>query len=258
MRFTLVRCSIDPARLAQSDAGYARAFGDEPFESIVVPDARSLAEGYNRALARVRGDLVILSHDDAWPVSPHAIERVAAHLAAIDIVGVAGASAALSSAWLHAGQPHLHGHILNPAEDGSVNAYFWGADAPLVRGIRLLDGCFLAARTDVARAVGFDQVRFDGFHGADSDFCWRAARSGCALGVAADVSVYHLSGGDFGREWARYDRRFVEAHGPDLDRIAPGRQQKAAARFRSIDEAVATIDVAGQLEIARRLRRPPL
>jgi hypothetical protein len=255
MRFSLIRCSIDPARLAQSDAGYARAFAGEPFESIVVRDARSLAEGYGRALAQARGRFVIFSHDDAWPVSPHAIDRLAAHLEAVDIVGIAGTDAALSAAWVNAGQPHLHGHVLCPDAGGGVRGLFWGADSPLVRGIKLLDGCFIATRTDVARAIGFDAVRFDGFHVYDSDFCFRAFLSGRALGVAADVTVYHLSGGDFGAEWQRYNERFVEAFGDRLDNVPPARPQKAAAHFASIAEAVSRVDFSLLAAVAARVRR---
>jgi GT2 family glycosyltransferase len=197
---------------------------------------------------------VILSHDDAWPVSPAAIARLASHLAEVDVVGVAGATRAMGSAWLAAGQPDTHGHILGPAPDGGVNGYFWGATADLVRGVKLLDGCFIAARADVARAIGFDETRFDGFHGYDSDFCWRAHAAGYALAVASDVSVYHLSGGDFGPEWQRFDARFVEAHGARLDAGIPGPQRKANARFDSVEQAVGRMALDVHIAIAQRLR----
>lgn len=253
-RFSLIRCSVEAARLAECDAGYARAFGDEPFDSIVIRDARSLAEGYNRALAQASGRFVILSHDDAWPVSLHAIERLAAHLDTADVVGIAGGSLALSAAWLLAGQPHLHGHVLLPAADGGVQAFIWGADAPLVTGIKLLDGCFIAARREAALAIGFDASRFDGFHCYDADFSYRAHRAGLAVAVAADVSIYHRSGGRFGPAWQHFNERFVAAFGPTLDTVTPGPQRKAVARFASLDEALQHVDVELMRQVARKLR----
>jgi len=44
--------------------------GDEPYEIVAVRDARSLAEGYNRGVARSSGDIVILSHDDIEFLDP--------------------------------------------------------------------------------------------------------------------------------------------------------------------------------------------
>jgi len=37
---------------------------------VRIPDARSLAEGYNRGLRRARGDLLLFSHDDVRIVTP--------------------------------------------------------------------------------------------------------------------------------------------------------------------------------------------
>jgi len=254
LRFSLIRCSVDATRLAECDAGYVRAFGNEPFESIVIRDARSLAEGYNRGLARANGRFIIFSHDDAWPVSTAAIDRLAEHLDDVDVVGIAGSDVALSAAWHSAGHPHLHGHVLAPAAEGGVNALIWGAETALVTGIKLLDGCFIAARREAALSIGFDAIRYDGFHCYDADFSYRAYCSGLAVAVAADMSIYHRSGGDFGPTWQRFNERFVAAFGPALDTLSPGPHRKARAHFASIDEALRHVDIAMLRDVARRVR----
>jgi len=62
---SVVCCSIDPVRAAAIERHYERLL-----EIVAVGDARSLAEGYNRGVARSSGDIVILSHDDIEFLDP--------------------------------------------------------------------------------------------------------------------------------------------------------------------------------------------
>ena len=195
-----------------------RPLADEPFELIVIDDARSLAEGYNRAIARAHGAHIVFSHDDAFPISTAFADRLAAHLDQVEVVGIAGATAALSGFWGYAGQPYTHGHVVAPAPKGShVDLLVWGAASRRVDGIRLLDGCMIAARRDVAAAIGFDAQRFDGFHLYDADFSFRASAAGRAVSVVSDITVFHRSPVSFDAEWHRYNERFLDAHAAELD-----------------------------------------
>src|SRR3977135_2571924 len=118
---------------------YCAAFADEAFGLIVIDDAQSLAEGYNRGIARASGAHIVFSHDDAFPISSAFADRLAAHLEQVDIVGIAGATAALSGFWGYAGQPHTHGHVIASAPHGShVDLLVWGAAGRRAAGIRLL------------------------------------------------------------------------------------------------------------------------
>ena len=222
LRFSLVVCSVDRARLDECIGRYRTAFAEEPFELIVIDDARSLAEGYNRGIARARAANIVFSHDDAFPISAAFADRLAAHLEEVDVVGIAGATAALSGFWGYAGQPHTHGHVVATAPDGShVDLLVWGAAGRRVDRIRLLDGCMIAARRDVAAALGFDAERFDGFHLYDADFSFRASAAGHAVAVVSDVTVFHRSPGSFGAEWHRYNEKFLAAHAASFDQVAP-------------------------------------
>jgi Glycosyltransferase like family len=256
-RFSLVVCSIDRARLDECVARYRAAFADEPFDLIVIDDARSLAEGYNRGLARAHGANIVFSHDDAFPISSAFAGRLAAHLEQVDVVGIAGATAVLSGFWGYAGQPHTHGHVVAPSPKGShVDLLVWGAASRRVDGIRLLDGCMIAARRNVAAAIGFDAQRFDGFHLYDADFSFRASAAGHAVAVAADITVFHRSPGSFDAEWHRYNEKFLAAHAASFDRVVPQARLVARVAFADIAAAAKDVDERRVAELTLQLRTP--
>ena len=69
-RISVVICSIDPRKFEAVTASYRQRFADHTLEIVGVHDARSLAEGYNRAAAQSSGDILVFSHDDIELVSP--------------------------------------------------------------------------------------------------------------------------------------------------------------------------------------------
>ncbi len=79
---------------------------------------------------------------------------------------------------------------------------------------------FLAARRDAAERIGFDAATFDGRHGYDADFTFRAHLAGLRLGVALDLSIVHRSVGRDDGARQRYLGRFFRKHAPAL---TPGR-----------------------------------
>ena len=255
-RFALVVCSVDRARLDECAERYRTAFAGEPFELIVIDDARSLAEGYNRGLARARAANVVFSHDDAFPISAGFADRMAAHLASVDVVGIAGATAALSGFWGYAGQPHTHGHVVAPSPKGPphVDLLVWGVAKRRVDGIRLLDGCMIAARREVAEAIGFDAERFDGFHLYDADFSLRASATGRGVSVVADVTVFHRSPGAFDSDWHRYNERFLAAHAAKLDEFPPQPRLAAREPFPDIAAAARAVSERRIAELTELLR----
>ena len=256
-RFSLVFCSINRARLDECVARYRAAFADEAFELIVIDDAKSLAEAYNRAIARARGANIVFSHDDAFPISPEFADRMAAHLEQVEIVGIAGATAARNGFWGYVGQPHTHGHVVEPSPNAShVDLLVWGAATRRIDGIRLLDGCVIAARRDVAEAIGFDAQRFDGFHLYDADFAFRASDAGHSVAVVSDITVFHRSRGSFDTTWHRYNEKFVAAHRARLDHVDPRPRRLARVAFPDIAAAAKAIDEHRIADLTPRLREP--
>jgi len=254
-RFSVVVCSIEPTRLAECIGAYDRAFAGEAFQVIRIEDASSLAEGYNRGMASAQGEFVVFTHDDAWPISDGVADRLAAHLAVCDIVGVAGATLAMNGFWGYCGQPHTHGHVVTPAAGSTlVDALVWGAETPRILGAKLLDGCFIAARRSVAADLRFDAATFDGFHLYDSDFALRAHAAGLAVAVVADVTVFHRSIGDFGLKWQRFHEKFLAHHRSLLDTVPPRPCRVARIGFRNLVEAAQGITPEKIFSLTPRLR----
>jgi predicted O-linked N-acetylglucosamine transferase (SPINDLY family) len=220
-RISVLICSIDRTKFDAVVASYRLRFSGFPLEIVGVHDARSLAEGYNRAAARCNGDILVFSHDDIALETPDFAVRLAAHLERHDGVGVAGASRVTGPHWDGAGQRFVHGHVLHapPRNTPGVLLSAAGFQHPVCSGIRVLDGVFIAVRRQVWEAHRFDSDTYDGFHLYDLDFTWRATGAGANLAVPLDIVIRHQSSGHYDAAWRRYARRFVAQAG--LDPLAP-------------------------------------
>ena len=200
-------CSVQPEREARARESLAEALAPSPVEFIVVHDARSLSEGFNRIVDATRTDRLILCHDDIEVLSPALGATLDATLARVDIVGVAGAARVSGPAVLWAGHPHVHGWVSYPRA-GAIEVAPLGFAHGLVTGMQALDGVFMAMRTAAARQVRFDDATFDGFHFYDLDFTYRAHLAGLRLAVSTDILLLHASEGRFEQDWQRYAERF--------------------------------------------------
>ena len=211
---SIIACSNDDAQYTTMAASYDRALADWPHEFVRIADARSLAEGYNRGASRAAGEVLVFTHDDV-EILPHDFgHRLARNLAECDILGIAGATRATGPAWPYAGWPFLHGAVIYPDGNGyRVAAY--SRTVPIARGIRVMDGVFLAMEHGIASRIGWDEETCDGFHGYDVDFTLRAAQAGFRLAVASDLGVVHRSYGSFDDRWEWTARRLVARH-PEL------------------------------------------
>jgi hypothetical protein len=218
---SVVICSIDPAKFARVTANLGALLAGLDHEIVGIHDARSLCEGYRRGLARCRGELVVLCHDDIEILSPDFATRLRRHLAAHDIVGVVGTSRLAGAAWLQSGWPHQHGVIAHAVPgERPYRVELYGASAPVVPGIQALDGVFIAGRRAVIEAIGFDAATFDGFHLYDMDMTFRAYRAGFRLAVAWDLCLVHQSAGRMDEGWRRHAQRFLDKHRDHLPETA--------------------------------------
>ena len=99
-------CSIDAAKYARVTASYQRLLSGYPHEIIGIHDARSLAEGYNRAVQKSGGELLLFSHDDVEIVSGDLAPAIARASASLDrdVQGperlLAGRRPSLPAGWL--------------------------------------------------------------------------------------------------------------------------------------------------------------
>lgn len=222
LRYSFVICSIDEAHFARVRASIGAAMAGERWELIRIPDARSLAEGYNRGLAQSRGQFIIFCHDDIEFLQTDVGARLQAHFAVHEVLGVAGTTCLKDSHWISAGTPSIHGQVLQPAgRDGDGSGYVLnvfcqhGGGVPATP-VQAVDGLFIAARRDVAEALRFDEAVFDGFHLYDLDFSYRAFLQGFRVGICHDLLIYHQSHGDKGEAWRRQALRFEEKFAAQL------------------------------------------
>jgi tetratricopeptide (TPR) repeat protein len=221
LSLSIVVCSIDDARHERAVALYRRLFAAVRHEIVSIRNARSLAEAWNWAVGHSSADIVVLSHDDVDVLTPDFAARLFERLQSFDVVGVAGSTRVDGLAIGWSGHPHLRGWITHRAPNSDT----WQVDVlhprPVAGDIVLLDGVLLAGKREAFRAVPFDDATFDGFHLADLDWSYRAARAGFKLGVAGDLLLVHASRGNYDAAWQRYADRFCRKHGAGRSPPAP-------------------------------------
>lgn len=207
---SVIVCSRNPAKFAAVEAMFATALGAEPWEMIHIADAASLTEGYTRAVARSRGEIIVFSHDDVEILNPSVfVKRLKGHLANCDLLGVAGTRRLVGAVWITAGPLHIFGQMAHLQKDGSIIVDIYAAPRPIIGQMQAIDGVFMAARRELFSRVSFDAATFDGFHFYDLDFSLSAHRASLRVAVACDIHLLHASIGRFGYEdWVKYSTRF--------------------------------------------------
>lgn len=237
MQVSVVVCSIDSAKLARAKASYEASLGEALCEIIAFDDAQSLAEAYNRGIARAQGDAIVFSHDDVEILTPDLGERLRAHLAQHDLVGIAGTRRVCGGGWHFAGHPYDFMLVVMPhPATGRPTMVIEGAGPLVVTGMQALDGVLMATRTPVAKALRFDESTFDGFHLYDLDFTFRAHLAGLRLAVCRDLVLLHTSHGSYGERWQVYRERFEQKFAGRLTPVLPRRD--APILNVVLDEAV--------------------
>ncbi len=232
---SIVICSINPEKFAAVSQNYAARMGSEPYEIIGIHDARSLSEGYNRGIAQSCGDIVIFCHDDIEILVPDFPALLRSRLQQFDVIGCAGTTCLINSAWIIAGDPYVHGVVAYPVADAwpsdRFNLMVWGSlKSTVVTDIQAMDGFFFAVNRRVLDTVRFDEQNFDGFHVYDTDFTFAAYLAGFKLAVCKDIVIAHQSGGNFGEEYLGYSARFTEKYQDHLSQQARNKYKMAVAR----------------------------
>lgn len=221
-----------PDNAKRIHAHYSELLANDEHEIIIIADAKSVGEGYNRAVARSRGSIIVYSHDDIEVSALHRLWYVL-HEEDYDLIGVAGASRIIGPSWIQAGPPHIHGRICHDTPRcQSVCIY-----GPTTMKAVAMDGVFLACKRKVAEAIPWDE-QFS-WHCADTDFSLRASLAGFSCGVVSDFHIIHASGGNYDSpEWRADAARFMAKHGDTLHKQKPRPFQFAAVEVPTKDEAL--------------------
>ncbi len=258
-RFSFAICSIDSRKFQQVSSNLARLFAGIPIEIVGIHDARSLAEGYNRAIQVARGEHIIFCHDDIRIISPDFAERVRRHFERFDLFGVAGTTKLVGGAWFLAGDPYDYQLVTTPnAQSGELVVVGRGRGELIIDQIQALDGLFIAVRAQVARMLTFDASTFDGFHLYDIDFTFRAFLEGFRLGVCRDLFIIHESHGSFDQEWARYKAKFEAKFAGLLPRIDDRRDSpitNCRIEARILNDPVAFAELCDPITLCSLLPR---
>jgi hypothetical protein len=261
--------SIDASRFDAARRAIVAATRGARVEVVGVHDARSMCDGYRRGLAASRGDLVVFCHDDVEFLSPDLPARLAHHARRFDVFGPVGTRKLVSMNWADAGAEHLYGAMTGPGTSGQLATTYFGGEAIEVDGIVALEGACIVARREAAVALGWDAETFDGWHGYDADFSFRAHRAAWRVGVVLDLPMLHFSPGTLGPAYERAKARFAAKHAGALasgqshvhQRLSVPMRDRAAVRafFATLSparlhaESRVRIDRARASPAARRL-----
>jgi hypothetical protein len=215
---SIIFCSIDQAKADKIRLQYLDMLGEDEHEIIIIKDAISLAEAYNRGLNQAKGDIIVLSHDDIEFLQPSTwLSKIKRHLSLFDFIGLAGTTKLIGPAWAQAGPPNTFGQVAEISSNGEpYRVLIFGTPLTVIPSIQAVDGLFMAFRKDVANKIRFDEKSFDGFHCYDVDFSFSAYKAGFSLGVAIDIPVLHASQGQFDDQWKLYAERLYKKHKSDL------------------------------------------
>jgi hypothetical protein len=230
--FSIIICSHQAHRTIAARDHFEKLFSGRTFEIIMIADAKSLCEGYNRGFQQSSGRLIIFSHDDIEFVDASLPARLESHLNVFDVIGVAGTTLLTNGAWISAGDPHAFALFAYPdAVEGRVLVKACGRGGDTISGIQALDGCFIAAKRAAVETIGFDAENFDGFHLYDLDFSFRAYLHGLKVAVCRDLLPIHASTGKPDQHWDKYRARFEAKFANDLAPVQNNHARVAQVRL---------------------------
>jgi GT2 family glycosyltransferase len=214
----LLRCDPGPDEIVVID-GTAEAMAlpvvDELRETSGNPIRHLICVGgltlkRNRALAECRGNVVAFFDDDARPESD-VFAKLAAAYADPTVVGVTGRVIEPDDRPFGRKESRLRRLLPGGGVDGTFTRYGYPrriTDVDRSCDIEFMQGCFMTARLDQARSVGFDEDLMGYGFVEDEDFSCRLARVG-RLRYLADAVVHHDNSGFSTRDRRNFGRRVV-------------------------------------------------
>lgn len=214
----ILRCNPGPDEILVID-GSAEELARPVIESLSRPDGPpirhhllvgSLTEKRNLALAECRSDVIAFFDDDACP-EPNVFAKLFAAYAEPGVVGATGHVVEPDERPFGRKESRLRRWLPGGGVDGTFTRYGYPrriTDVGRSCDIEFMQGCFMTARLDVAREVGFDEG-FAGYGlGEDEDFSCRLARRG-RVRYLADAIVHHANTGFSTRDRRAFGRRAV-------------------------------------------------
>jgi GT2 family glycosyltransferase len=191
-------------------------------EYLVIDGSKGalrFAAAYNWAASQAKGDILVFLADDVYFMDMNWGVRLSAKFAAdpsLGVVGVAGTQYLFADkcSWTAAGRPFIKGRIVYHLQNGDFFAAVFSQEKGDFEAVAL-DGCFLAVRAELCRAVRFDEAAFGGTHFWDLDFCLRARVFGRVI-VSSEVTVKKMSQPVYDSAWQEAGAVFLRKHAAAL------------------------------------------
>jgi len=234
---SIIICSVNGTKFATISDHYHHLLQTTPHEILGIHDAKSICEGYNRALAQSKGDTLIFSHDDIEILTPDFATRLQTHMQNHDLIGVAGTDKLSNASWSAAGPPYIFGQVAHSNPKGILTCLY-GAPRRVITKIQAMDGLFLAFRRHIVESLQWDEQTFTGWHCYDIDITFRAYLAGHKTAVVCDIPILHHSQGTYDDAWQLAAKRFHQKHLGKFPYAQTPWHQFAATLANTREEAV--------------------
>lgn len=197
--YSFIVNSINPENLARLQHNLQHVMRDalSEWELIHIPDAKSMCEGYNRGMSRANGEHLIFCHDDIKFLADDISLQLTYAFQHSDVFGILGSRVVCTANWMAACQPHTLGYIVQMSENQKYQLVLCGLEDTLMFGAQGLDGVLIGCHSRFAKQLQWDEKTFDGWHGYDVDFTYRAFLTGLNIAVVGCLPLVHYSSGTF-------------------------------------------------------------
>jgi len=192
----------DYERFRKSEQEYKRlARGGLETSYLYNERGDSLAKVYNELVRKSTSDILVFTHQYAYPLEEGWDETLRYYLEGeVGVVGFAGSDAFPTTGmwWAH---PRRYGHL---SQGGSPLDF----EGELPHEVRVLDGFAFGCKKKICQEISFDE-RYPSVHLVVEDFCLEAGKRFSVLVIP--LLFMHLSPGDTGNEmWRKSYQIFRE------------------------------------------------
>ncbi len=195
--YSVIVNSIDPQKFERLEQNLVHVLRDAEWELVHISDAKSMCDGYNRGMVKSQGEHLIFCHDDIEFLADSIHSQLDYAFQYSDLFGILGSRVLCSANWMRSCQPHTLGYIVQLSESGHQRIVMCGLEDTLMFGAQGLDGVMIGCHRRVAEQLRWDDVTFDGWHGYDVDFSYRAFQAGFNIAVVGFLPLIHYSTGTF-------------------------------------------------------------
>lgn len=157
---------------------------------------------------------IIFVHDDVYVNCIDIERRLGEGFDQYDVIGLAGTSQAEvkePALWHLMGDKRYHrGAVAHSISNEQIKPYHITSFGPVPGRVLLIDGLFIATRSNVLKSVRFDISNPSRFHYYDLDFSLECNKNKFKIGVC-DIPVVHMSPGlrNPDEEWREGQQWFI-------------------------------------------------